>query len=237
MLIDFNACLWLLSLSSWSLPSLLLAFTCTKREYCLCIQSLKPQSYSRWVHYTFLCGIYLPFQVNLYVPNSKPSNKHSVLYARKAHVSTRAVRIFHVRRVIFKRSRLRSSLTRKWLVTGMPSPMLYANQIKIIANRTPPGLLLVGVTRCFEQAMDWCLLVEGEYKLYHSVWEPPIMCVAWKISPSHSCCVDSESMPLKMLFTSILKSSSGTSTNPCFPLRRAYPFTFMLSHHPLIKKH
>ena len=28
--------------------------------------------------------------------------------------------------------------------------------------------------------MDWCLLVEGEYKLYHSVWEPPIMCVAWR---------------------------------------------------------
>ena len=85
--------------------------------------------------------------------------------------------------------------------------------------------------------MDWCLLVEGEYKLYHSVWEPPIMYVAWKISPSHSCCVDSESMPLKILFISISKPSSGTSTNPCFPLWRAYLFTFMLSHHPLIKKH
>ena len=24
---------------SWSIPSLLLAFTCTKREYCLCIQT------------------------------------------------------------------------------------------------------------------------------------------------------------------------------------------------------
>ena len=42
----------------------------------------------------------------------------------------------------------------KWLVTGMPSPMLYANQIKITANKTPLGLLLVGGTRCFEQAMD-----------------------------------------------------------------------------------
>ena len=99
------------------------------------------------------------------------------------------------------------------------------------------GLLLVGGTRCFEQAMDWCLLVEGEYKLYHFVWEPPIMCVAWKISPSLGCYVDNESMPLKILFISISKSSSGTSTNPCFPLRRAYLFTFMLSHHPLIKKH
>ena len=85
--------------------------------------------------------------------------------------------------------------------------------------------------------MDWCLLVEGEYKLYHSVWEPPIMCLAWKISPSLSCYVDNESIPLKIQFISISKPSSGTSTNPCFPLRRAYLFTFMLSHHLLIKKH
>ena len=117
---------------------------------------------------------------------------------------------------------------------GCPVPW---NQNKIIANKTSPGLLLVGGTRCFEQAMDWCLLVEGEYKLYHSVWEPPIMCVAWKISRSLSCYVDNESIPLKILFISISKPSSGTSTNPCFPLRMAYLFTFMLSHHPLIKKH
>ena len=97
--------------------------------------------------YLPICGIYLPFQVNLYVPNSKPSNE-IVLYARTAHVPTRVVCIFHARWVILKRSGLRSSLTRKWLVTGMPSPMLYANQIKIIANKTPPGLLLVGGTHC-----------------------------------------------------------------------------------------
>ena len=98
-------------------------------------------------------------------------------------------------------------------------------------------LMYVGGTRCFEQAMDWCLLVEGEYKLYHSVWEPPIMCLAWKISPSLSCYVDNESISLKIQFICISKPSSGTSTNPWFPLWRAYPFTFMLSHHPLIKKH
>ena len=120
---------------------------------------------------------------------------------------------------------------------GCPVPCFMQTKSKLIANKTPLGLLLTGGTRYFEQAMDWCLLVEGEYKLYHSVWEPPIMCVAWKISPSLGCYVDNESMPLKILFISISKSSSGTSTNPCFPLRRAYLFTFMLSHHPLIKKH
>ena len=103
--------------------------------------------------YLPIYGIYLPFQVNLYVPNSKPSNKHSVLYARIAHVLTRVVCIFHARRVILKRSAAPHS-REKWLVTGMPSPILYANQIKITANKTPPGLLLVGGTRCFEQAMD-----------------------------------------------------------------------------------
>ena len=115
------------------------------------------------------------------------------------------------------------------------SPVPPPNQNKKNANKTPPGLLLVGGTRCFRQAMDWWLLVEGEYKLYHSVWEPPISCVAWKISRSLGCYVDNESIPLNILFISISKLSSGTSTNPCFPLRRAYLFTFMLSHHPLIK--
>ena len=131
MFINFNACTWLLSLSSWSLPSLLLAFTCTKREYCLCIQLHKPQKlFHMSPPYLPICGIYLPFQVNLYVPNSKPSNKYPVLYARIAHVSTRAVCIFHARWVILKRSGLRSSFTRKWLVTGMPSPMIQKDQSK-----------------------------------------------------------------------------------------------------------
>ena len=112
---------------------------------------------------------------------------------------------------------------------GCPVPCSNQNNCK---QNSPWDLLFVGGTRYFEQAMDWCLLVEGEYKLYHSVWEPPIMCVAWKISLSLSCYVDNESMQLKILFISISKPSSGTSTNPCFPLRRAYLFTFMLIHHP-----
>ena len=158
MFININACTWLLSLSSWSLPSLLLAFTCTKREYCLCIQLHKPQKlFHMSPLYLPIYGIYMPFQVNLYVPNSKPSNKHPVLYAQIAHVSCRAVCIFHARRVILKRSGLRSSLTRKWLVTGMPSPMLKSNQnnckqnsLRIVVSwrhplfRASHGLMLVG---------------------------------------------------------------------------------------------
>ena len=102
-------------------------------------------------------------------------------------------------------------------------------------KQNSPGTLVSWRHSLFRASHGLMLVEEGEYKLYHSVWEPPIMCVAWKISRSLGCYVDNESIPLKILFTSVSKPSSGTSTNPCFPLRRAYLFTFMLSHHPLIK--
>ena len=128
------------------------------------------------------------------------------MYARIAHVPTRAVNIFHARCVILTMSGLRSSFTRKWLVTGMPSPMLKANQIKTIANKTPPGLLLVGRYPLFRTSHGVCLLVVGEYKLYHSIWDPAIMYVAWKIRRSLGCYVDNESIPLKILFISVFKT-------------------------------
>ena len=117
-------------------------------------------------------------------------------------------------------------------MAGNRDAQSHAQINKTIANKTPPGLLLVGRYPLFRTSRGMCLLVVGEYKLYHSVWEPPIMYVAWKISRSLGCYVDNEYMPLKILFISTLKLSSGTSTNPCFPLRRAYLFTFMLSHQP-----
>ena len=41
----------------------------------------------------------------------------------------------------------------------------------------------------------WNVLIgAGEYKFYHSVWEPPIMYVAWKMPRSLGCYVDNESM-------------------------------------------
>ena len=95
--------------------------------------------------------------------------------------------------------------------------------------------MLVGRYPLFRTSRGMCLLVVGEYKLYYTVWELPILYVAWKIWRSLGCYVDNESMSPKILFISISKSSSGTSTNPCFPLRRACLFTFMLSHHPLLK--
>ena len=104
-------------------------------------------------------------------------------------------------------------------------------------QNSPWDLMYVGGTRCFEQAMDWCLLVVGEYKLYHSVWELPIMHVVWKIQPTHSCCVDSESMPLKILFNLYFKIELWHLYKSCFPLRRAYLFTFIAESSSSYKKH
>ena len=118
---------------------------------------------------------------------------------------------------------------------GCPVPC--SNQIKIIANKTPLGLLLVGGTRCFGQAMDWCVLVVGEYELYHSVWELPIMCVAWKILRSLGCYVDNESMPLKILFISISKLELWHLCKSLLPSAKGLSIYFYVESSSLIKKH
>ena len=122
------------------------------------------------------------------------------MYAQTTHVSTRVVCIFHARWVILTMSGLRSSFMRKWLVTGMPSPML---KITIIKQNSPRAVAGLDGTCCIGLAVECACWWLGEYKLYHSVWEPPIMCVAWEISRFLD--VDNESIPLKMLFNLYLK--------------------------------
>ena len=98
---------------SWSLPSLLLAFTCTKWEYCLCIQ-IPWTKFISWVSTKSTYMRYLRAVPSKFVHAKLQTFKwNSVLYARAAHVSTRVVCIFHARWVILTRSGLRSSLMRK----------------------------------------------------------------------------------------------------------------------------
>ena len=84
--------------------------------------------------------------------------------------------------------------------------------------------------------MDWCFLVEGEYKLYHSVWEPPIMCVAWKISPSLGCYVDNESMPPKILFISISKLELWHLYKSLLPSAKGLSIYFYVESSPFLLK-
>src|SRR5215216_5072031 len=132
-------------------------------------------------------------------------------------------------------SGLRSSFTRKWLVTGMPSPMLKSNQ-NIIANKTPPWLLLVGRYPLFRTSRGVCLLVMGGYKLYQYVYESTIMYLVWKIPRSLGCYVDNESIPLKILFISILKTRALAPLQiPASLCEGPIYLLLLLSHHLLIK--
>ena len=87
-------------------------------------KSLEPSFFHECPPYLPICGIYLSFQVNLHVPNSKPSNNNLLCMPESLMQRLGAVSIFHARWVILTMSGLRSSFTRKWLVTGMPSPMI-----------------------------------------------------------------------------------------------------------------
>ena len=89
----------------------------------------------------------------------KPSNDNLFCMPESLMWRLGDVSIFHAWWVILTMSGLRSSFTREWLVTGMPSPMLKSNQ-NVIANKTPPGLLLVGRYPLF-RASHGLMLVGG----------------------------------------------------------------------------
>ena len=114
---------------SWSLPSILLAFTYTKGNIACASKLHKPQKlFHMSPPYLPICGIYLPFQVNLYVPNSKPSNEilffmlEQLMYQLGLSVSSMLGGLFSRGVDSAPHSR------QKWLVTEMPSPMLKSNQ-------------------------------------------------------------------------------------------------------------
>ena len=80
-----------------------------------------------------------------------------------------------------------------------------SKQIKIIKQNSPRAV--VCWRHSLFRASHGLMLLGGwgSINLYHSVWELPIMHAVWKIQSSHRCCVDSESMPLKMLFNLYFK--------------------------------
>ena len=49
-----------------------------------------------------------------------------------------------------------------------------------------------------------CLLVEGEYTFTFTAWEPPLMCLTWKILITLGRNVDRKGVPPKIIFISDL---------------------------------
>jgi len=80
------------------------------------------------------------------------------------------------------------------------------------------------------------LLVEGGVNLYFyrlgtatNVFSMEDSDSWWSQSKQEKC------IPQNFIYLCFKNLSSGTSANPCFPLRRDYLFTFMLSHHLLLQ--
>ena len=60
-------------------------------------------------------------------------------------------------------------------------------------------------TPLFRMAMECARWWKGSINFYHSVWEPPIMCVAWKMLVTDGREVNKKGACLKISFISVLK--------------------------------
>ena len=135
--------------------------------------------------YLPICGIYLPFQVNLYVPNSKPSNEimfcmlEQLMYQLGMSVSSMLGGLFSRGVDSAPHSRERAG---NW--DAQSHDPKRSKKIKIIKQNSP------GAVVCWRHSLFWAshglMLVGGwgSINFYHSAWEPPIICSAWKISSS-----------------------------------------------------
>jgi len=126
-------------------------------------------------------------------------------------------------------------LAREGLVIGMPSPII---KIAKIIKQTPPESCWYGGHPRIRLAMacDW--LWRGS-KLYFSAWEPPLMCLAWKILKTLGRDIDRKGIPPKILFISDLSFELCHLCKSMLPSAKGLSIYFyvilllLLSHHLL----
>ena len=147
---------WIIQHVELAFPLMLAKFFASSRDTTCASKHPLNQFCHESSPYLPICGIYLPFQVNLHVPNSKPPNNNLFCMPESLMQRLGAVSIFHARWVILKMSGLRSSFTRK--MAGNRDAQSHDQKIKIkskiIESKLPPRLMLVVSTRCFGHAMD-----------------------------------------------------------------------------------
>ena len=107
----------------------------------------------------------------------------------------------------------------------------------MLSNNKFLGKCWYGRYPLFQTSRGVCLLVVREYKLYHSVWEPPIMCVTWKISRSLGCYVDNECIPLKILFNLYFKIELWHLYKSLLPSAKGLSIYFHAESSSSYKKH
>ena len=130
--------------------------------------------------YLPICGIYLSFQVNLYVPNSKPSNE--ILFCMLEQLMVQlGLPISSMLGGLFSRGVDSAPHSREsgGNQDAQSHDQKDQNQIKIIKQNSPR--IVVSWRHSLFRASHGLMLVGGwgSINFYHSAWEPPIMYVAW----------------------------------------------------------
>src|SRR3990170_7780327 len=96
---------------------------------------LEPSFFHECPSYLPICGIYLPFQVNLHVPNSKSSNNNLFCMPKSLMKRQGAVSVFHARWVILTMS-VYSLVIHKKVAGNWDAQFHARNQIKKYNHKT-----------------------------------------------------------------------------------------------------
>ena len=77
--------------------------------------------------------------------------------------------------------------------------------MQIIKQNSPGTVVGLDGTRCFGQAVECDRWWRGSKPLLFVAWEPPLMCLAWKIPITNGHEVNKKGAFLKIAFTPVLK--------------------------------
>jgi hypothetical protein len=128
-------------LLSWlSLPTVLLAFTCTEREYFSCIQLLKTKLF-QWVHYKFLCMVFqtIPCKFSCAIFQNLQNTSHFVTLFLAHEDVVVGIVIFHTK---LSTPRLACFICSSLILQDSWS--YHCNLNKKIKKGTPPWYVKVG---------------------------------------------------------------------------------------------
>jgi hypothetical protein len=183
--------------------------------------------------YLPICGISLPFQVNLHVPPLKFSNKLLFLCAWLLMEWQEVVGIFHTKRVILRSSVYSLIIARE--KSGKRDSQSRNQKLQINKQNSPRIDVYLDGTCGF--GSPWSVIVGGGgvnlnfYRLgtTTNVFSMEDIDSWWSQIKQEGC------ISQNFIYLCFKNLSSGTVANHCFPLRRDFLFNFYVDSSPSIQ--